>query len=119
MEVAVKPLVATIYLSLLGKQGIREVAEQCLQRSHYLADQIANLPNFSLLSSGSFFKEFVVSCPVPAGEVIDKLKEENIFAGIDLGKTETTRENQLLVAVTEKRTKGEMDRYISGLKKYF
>ncbi|HDL18192.1 MAG TPA: aminomethyl-transferring glycine dehydrogenase subunit GcvPA, partial [Bacteroidetes bacterium] len=111
---ALNTLVATIYLSLLGKRGIREVAEQSLQRSHYLADQIANLPNFSLLNSGHFFKEFVVSCPVPAREVIGKLKKQNVFAGIDLGKTDKTRENQLLVAVTEKRTKEEMDRYVAG-----
>lgn len=116
---ALNALAATVYLSLLGKKGIREVAEHCIQKSHYLADHISQLPGFSLKYSAPFFKEFVVSCPVPAKEIIKKLKEMKIFAGLDLGRFDPGRKNQLLVAVTEKRSKEELDLYIEGLNRYF
>lgn len=112
---ALNALAATVYLSLLGKQGIREVAEQCVQRSHYLADQIASLDGFRLPYSAPFFNEFVVECPVPAREVIQQLKGQKIFAGLDLGRFDPSRKNQLLIAVTEKRTRVEMDRLVAGL----
>ncbi len=116
---ALNALAATVYLSLLGKQGIREVAEHCLHKSHYLADQISQLPDFKLKYSAPFFKEFVVSCPVPAKEIIKKLKEMKIFAGLDLGRFDQDKKNQLLIAVTEKRSKEDLDLYIKGLKHYF
>jgi len=112
---ALNALVATVYLSLLGKQGIQEVAEHCVQKSHYLADQITQLPDFKLEYSSPFFKEFVISCPTPARDIINRLKELNILAGIDLGKFDQNRKNQLLVSVTEKRSKEELDLYIDGL----
>jgi glycine dehydrogenase subunit 1 len=116
---ALNALAATIYLSLLGKQGIQEVAEHCLQKSHYLVDQITQLGNFSSRYSGPYFKEFVLNCPVNAADVIDKLKEDGILAGLDLGRFYPDRKNQLLVAVTEKRSKAELDGYVSALEKHF
>ncbi|MEE9169969.1 MAG: aminomethyl-transferring glycine dehydrogenase subunit GcvPA [bacterium] len=116
---ALNALAATVYLSLLGKQGIKEVAEHCLQKSHYLVDQITQLGNFSSRYSGPYFKEFVLNCPVNAADVIDKLKEDGILAGLDLGRFYPDRKNQLLVAVTEKRSKAELDGYVSALEKHF
>jgi len=103
----------------LGKQGIQEVAEQCLQKSHYLARQISTLTNFKLLYSRPFFKEFVISCPVPVKDIIRKLKTEKIFAGLNLGRFDSSRKNQLLIAVTEKRSQEEMDNYVRALKMNF
>ena len=116
---ALNALAATIYLSLLGKQGIKEVAEQCLQKSHYLAEKISQLKTFSLLSNSLFFKEFVIKCPSEACTVIQKLKHEGILAGLDLGRIYPNRKDQLLVAVTEKRSTDELDAFVSALKKYF
>ena len=116
---ALNALAATIYLSLLGKQGIKEVAEQCLQKSHYLAEKISQLKTFSLLSNSLFFKEFVIKCPAEACTVIQKLKHEGILAGLDLGRIYPNRKDQLLVAVTEKRSTDELDAFVSALKKYF
>ncbi len=61
-------LASTIYMSLMGKQGIHEVAEQSSAKAHYLADQIGKIPGFSLKYPQPFFNEFLVSTPVPAGK---------------------------------------------------
>lgn len=116
---ALNALAATVYLSLLGKQGIKEVAEQSIQKSHYLADKISALKQFHLTYKGPFFKEFVVECPVDAKTVIQQLKTEGIMAGLDLGRVYPNRKNQLLVAVTEKRSTEELDAYVAALEKYF
>ena len=94
-------LCATIYLSLLGKKGLRRVAELCLQKAHYLADRIAGLPGWQLAwPNRPFFREFVVVPPVAPEEVIDRLLEKNILAGIDLGRQDKKLAGKLLVAVT-------------------
>ena len=113
---ALNALAATVYLSLLGKQGIQEVANQCLQKSHYLAEKIAAVPGFELKYSAPFFKEFVIKTPIPAAKVITKLRERKILAGIDLSKFDYQLENALLVAVTEKRSQAELDDFVKGLK---
>jgi len=66
-------LAATVYLTLMGKQGIKKVAELCLQKSHYLANAIASLEGFGFKFTQSFFKEFVIKCPLPPGELITRL----------------------------------------------
>ncbi|HLA39443.1 MAG TPA: aminomethyl-transferring glycine dehydrogenase subunit GcvPA, partial [Candidatus Glassbacteria bacterium] len=111
-------LCATIYLSLLGKKGLRRVAELCLQKAHYLADRIAGLPGWQLAwPNRPFFREFVVVPPVAPEEVIDRLLEKNILAGIDLGRQDKKLAGKLLVAVTEKRTKEQMDSFVAELAK--
>jgi len=114
---ALNALAATVYLSLLGRQGIRDVAEQCLQRSHYLADELCKLPGFELRYPAPFFNEFVVKCPLPAREIVEELKKDRILAGLDLGRFDPAREGELLVAVTEKRSREEMDRYVSAVQR--
>jgi glycine dehydrogenase subunit 1 len=109
-------LASTVYLALMGKAGLPEVAGLCLQKSHYLAKSIAGLKGFRLLSSRPFFKEFAVHCPVSPAKIIEALRNERIFAGIDLSKFDDGSGDGLLIAVTEKRTKTEMDRYLAALK---
>ncbi len=110
-------LAATVYLSLLGKQGIQEVARQCVQKSHYLAEEITKIPGFQLRFDRPFFKEFVLHTPVPPAEVISTLTDRGILPGIDLSPFDYGLESDLLVAVTEKRSKEEMDGFVEGLKK--
>jgi glycine dehydrogenase subunit 1 len=107
-------LTATVYMSIMGKQGLVEVADLCLQKSHYLTESISKLQNYSLKYNKPFFKEFVVKTPVPAKQIVDKMLKEKIFAGIDLSQY---GEEGLLIAVTEKRTKAEMDRFVELLGK--
>lgn len=107
-------LAACVYLALLGKQGVQEVARLCLQKSHYLAQRIAAIPGFRLKYRRPFFKEFVVETPLAPHLVIEKLLSKSILAGIDLSQFGED-ESGLLIAVTEKRTKKEMDQFVESL----
>jgi len=112
---ALNALAATVYLSWLGKKGICEIGEQCLQRAHYLADRISELEGFSLAWQAPFFNEFTVKCPMDADKVVDALIKKNILAGYPLGRFYPEMKDHLLIAVTEKRTKEEMDDLVAGL----
>jgi len=112
---ALNALAASIYLSLMGKQGISEVAKLCLQKAHYAQEKITAIAGFSKAFPGSFFKEFTVKCPVPAAQIVDTLLDSGILAGIDLGQFYPEMKDYLLIAVTEKRTKEEIDRFAQGL----
>ncbi|HFB68081.1 MAG TPA: aminomethyl-transferring glycine dehydrogenase subunit GcvPA [Calditrichae bacterium] len=109
-------LAATVYLSLLGEHGIRRAAEKSLSNSHYLARKIAEIPGFKLKFDKPFFKEFAVETPVPAREIIDRLADEGIIAGVDLESMGMG--SGLLIAVTEKRTQDEMDQFIAALNQF-
>jgi len=113
---ALNALAATVYLSLMGKQGIQEVATLCIQNSHYLAEQIQHLNGYKLEFSSPFFKEFVVKTPVAPKEIIDKLILKNIYAGIDVSQFDYGLANGLLVAVTEKRSRNDMDIFVEALR---
>jgi glycine dehydrogenase subunit 1 len=108
-------LAATLYLALLGKKGVKQASELCLQKSHYMANKLSELPGVEMAANLPFFKEFVVKFPVKCTEVYAALKKENILGGIDL--TPLGYDKCMLVAVTEKRTRHEMDRYISVIRK--
>lgn len=110
-------LASTIYMSLMGKRGIREVAEQSSTKAHYLAEQIAKIPGFGLGYHQPFFNEFLVSTPVPAGKIIEAGLQKKILAGVDV-ESLIPGESGLLVAVTEKRTRDELDAFVEFLKTY-
>jgi glycine dehydrogenase subunit 1 len=109
---ALNALQAAVYLSLLGKQGLQHVAAQSAQRALYLAGKIAAIPGFSLKYKSPFFREFVVETPMPAAVVIEQMLEHKVFAGYDLA---AHGETGLLVAVTEKRTRKELDTFAENL----
>jgi len=102
------------YLATLGKKGIQDVASLCLQKAHYLADQLCTIPGVRLATKGSFFKEFTIELPSAADQLIEKALNKQIFAGISLGKL--GHPNHLLIAVTEKRTREELDTFVSVVK---
>jgi len=110
-------LASTIYMSLMGKQGIREVAEQSSAKAHYLAEQIGKIPGFKLKYREPFFNEFLVSTPVPAEKIIDAGVGKKILAGLDVGRL-IPDEDGLLIAVTEKRTRDELDGFVEFLKSF-
>jgi len=112
-------LAATVYMSLMGKEGLTAVAELCTRKSHYLADKIAELDNFGIKFDNPFFKEFVVQSTHPVDEVLEKLRDNGIFAGIPLGDYDDQLTDCFLCAVTEKRTKKEMDDFVQALKELF
>jgi glycine dehydrogenase subunit 1 len=111
-------LMAAVYLSTLGKTGIREVARQSLVKAHYLAGEIAKIKGFMITCDGPFFNEFTVMTPVSPRRIIEEALEENTLAGMDLGRFGKKWTDQMLVSVTEKRTKQEMDRLVQFLNQY-
>ncbi|MBN2829232.1 MAG: aminomethyl-transferring glycine dehydrogenase subunit GcvPA [Candidatus Cloacimonetes bacterium] len=107
-------LAATVYMSVMGKEGLKEVAIQSTTKAHYLADSITNLNGFSLAyPEVPFFKEFVVNTPVPAEKIVAELAKHDIYAGISLA--EFGKQNQLMIAVTEKKSKADMDAFVKAL----
>ena len=109
---ALNALAATIYLTLLGKEGLREVASLCLQKSHYAYNQLIASGKFSPQFKAPFFKEFVVKSQRPIGELNSMLWEEKIIGGYDLGKTYPELQEGWLIAVTEKRRREEIDQLV-------
>ena len=105
-------LQAVVHLSLLGREGIKDVAMRSMQKAHYLADKIAALPGYSLKYGAPFFREFVVETPVPAASIIEGMLSKRVFAGVDLS---AWGETGLLVAVTEQRSREELDAFAESL----
>ncbi len=112
---AICALNAVIYLTLLGPQGLKEVAELNVERAHKLAEKISGVKGFKVLSAAPFFNEFVVTCPLPAAEVIEKLAAKGIGAGYDLGRTCEQMKNALLVCATELNTEEDIAAYVNAL----
>jgi glycine dehydrogenase subunit 1 len=108
-------LASTVYMSLMGKQGMRRMAELCYHRAHYAAAQIAQLPGYSVLDGTPFFKEFVVRCPRPVSEINAALRAQNIIGGYDLRNDEPELGNAMLLAVTEMNSKREIDALVKAL----
>ncbi len=110
-------LSACIYLSILGKSGIKKVAELCAQKSHYALDQLIKIDGCKRKFNTPFFKEFVLETSIPPKRIVKSLLKRNILAGIDLSLFDRKWKNQLLVCVTEKRTKEEIDYLAEEIKK--
>jgi glycine dehydrogenase subunit 1 len=108
-------LAASIYLSLMGKHGIRKVAELCYHKAHYAANQIDRLDGYRVEGLLPFFHEFVVHCPVPVAEINDRLLGMGIIGGYDLSIDYPQRTNQMLVCVTEMNNREEIDALASVL----
>lgn len=107
---ALNALVATIYLTLMGKEGLKKAADLCLQKSHYAYNELIKTGKFSPVFTKSFFKEFVVKSNTPVCELNNKLLKENIIGGYDVQKDYPELKDVWMVAVTEKRTKEEIDK---------
>ncbi len=103
-------LAASIYLALMGKNGLRQVGELNYHKAQYAADQIDRLDGYSVDRSKPFFNEFVVACPRPVAEINDELLAEGIIGGVDLGEHYFHLQDHMLVCVTETNSKAEIDR---------
>jgi len=102
-------LAASIYMSLLGKSGLRKVAELCYQKAHFAANQIGTISGFKVRNEWTFFNEFVVECKEDPKKIIDFLLHEGVLGGLDLGDFYPDMKNCILFAVTEKNTREEID----------
>ncbi len=109
-------LAAAVYLSVVGKSGLRQVAELCYHKAHYAADEIDKLDSYSVVRGKPFVKEFAVECPRPVAEINEALLEEyGIIGGYDLEERYPERANQMLIAVTEMNTRAEIDLLVEAL----
>ena len=112
-------LAATIYMVTLGKEGLKEVATQCVQKAHYAFNELTKSGKYKPLFDKPFFMEFALTSETSVEEVNKALLDEKILGGYDLGNDYPQYKNASLYAVTEKRTKEEIDelsRVLEGVK---
>jgi glycine dehydrogenase subunit 1 len=103
---------ALIYLSLLGKEGLIEVADHCHSKAEYLKSKL----HFAeIVNTKPTFNEFLVRLPKPADEIITRLAEEGIQAGLAMHNWKSGNDRDLLIAVTEKHTRDDLDRFAALL----
>jgi glycine dehydrogenase subunit 1 len=114
---ALNALAATVYMATLGPQGLRHVAELCFDKAHYAAERIAGLDGFAAPFGERFVKECVIRCNRPVQEINTRLIEKGIIGGLDLSRFYPELAGHMLLCVTEKRTKDEIDRLVECLAK--
>src|SRR5687767_3439678 len=114
-NVALCALVATIYLSTVGKEGLVKVGELSTRKAHYAAERLTRVPGVSLRFAQPFFKEFTLKLSKPPDKVVARLAKQRILPGVPLKQFDRALADCLLVAVTEKRTKAEIDAYAAAL----
>ena len=102
-------LASTLYLSLLGKHGLKQVAGLCYHKAHYAASQIAAIPGYSLVFETPFFHEFAIRCPQPVEDINARLLDHGFIGGYDLGQDYPSLKGAMLVAVTEAISREEID----------
>ena len=105
-------LAATIYLCLLGKTGLRQLAEQNLAKAHYAAGQLRGIPGVTTPFSGPSFNEFVVKVPGDAERLLEELRREKIIGGLHLGEFYPELANHLLLCCTELVSRAAIDRLV-------
>lgn len=107
---ALAALRCAMYMGAMGKTGLREVASQCISKSHYAARIIDKMDGYDLMYDGEFFDEFVIKTQYDIDDINKRLKKDNIEGPLQIGK------NSMLICITEATTKDEIDKFISILK---
>jgi glycine dehydrogenase subunit 1 len=107
---------ASIYMAAMGKYGIGEVASRCLDKAHYAAERIAQLKGYELrFPNAPFFKEFVVRTSRGVDKALAGCRERGILGGLPLARFDERYADCFLVAVTEKRSRKEIDDLVAAL----
>jgi glycine dehydrogenase subunit 1 len=106
---------ATVYLAALGPQGLRETAELCARKAHYAAEQLTKVSGVKLAFDRPFFKEFTIRASGDVKGLLAGLVEDGYLAGLPLGRYYPRLADCVSVAVTEKRTKAEIDGLAASL----
>jgi len=109
-------LAACVYMSLMGKTGLRKVAELNYHKAHYAAKQINAIQGYKVLDEKPFFNEFAVKCLKPVKEINEALIDHGIVGGYDLGKDYAHLQDHMLIAVTEMNSKEEIDTLVDVLR---
>jgi glycine dehydrogenase subunit 1 len=107
---------AAVYLATLGPQGLKETAEHCLYKAHYAAQELATIPQVTVKFARPFFKEFTVQVQGNVPALLERMLKAGYHAGLHLGRWYPSLGNSLTIAVTEKRTKQEIDGLVTALR---
>jgi len=110
---------ATMFMTTLGTVGLKEMATQCWHKAHYLAREITALDGWELAYTGEFFNEFTVNCPLDVTTVVNQGKARGFLPGVAAAGRRMqglSDGDELIIAVTEKRTKHEMDAFVAFCK---
>ncbi|OWY61729.1 glycine dehydrogenase, partial [cyanobacterium TDX16] len=113
-------VIAAIQLSWLGTSGLRELALRCARGTRHAREAVLAVDGVEPLASAPTLREFAVRTPVPAATVVERMADEGFLAGVSLAQLaggEDDYGDGLLVAVTERRTKAQIDRYAESLAK--
>ncbi|HMK52126.1 MAG TPA: glycine dehydrogenase, partial [Thermodesulfobacteriota bacterium] len=110
-------LMATVFLSCLGKEGLRELALMNLSKAEYAKKVISRVRGYKLNFTGPTFNEFVLEVEGEPKKVLEKLKKENILGGLPIGKCYPELDHHLLVTVTEMKQREDIDRWAEALGK--
>jgi glycine dehydrogenase subunit 1 len=108
-------LASAVYLSTMGRAGLRRVAELCHHKAHYLAAQIDALAGYELATTSAFFNEFVIRCPKPAQAINAHLLAHDIVGGLDLARFYPGKDDQMLLCATEVHDRQALDRLVHAL----
>ena len=111
-------LSALIYLTLVGKQGFANVGGLCMSKAVFARNELLKIKGVEAVGNGVFFNEFVVKLPCDAAELVGKLIDKGFAAGFPLGRYYNDRRDQLLIAVTEKRTREEIKALANAMEAY-
>ena len=106
---------STIFMSLVGEDGLANMANLCFNKAAYLKEQLAKIDGVEILNQDDSFNEFVISTPLSSEVLLDKLRTKGFYAGINLANIDTKFKNEVLVSVTEKRTKEQMDALVAAI----
>lgn len=112
---ALMALANAVYLSLAGEVGFTEVSRQCWHKSHYLYQKLIEINGVEPVFDAPFFREFVVKLPVPAEDAEKALLKEGFLSGLPIPGLGS---GAMLITATEKRTRGEMDRFADALSSF-
>lgn len=112
---ALYALASSVAMTAFGKEGIRDISKRNMYHAHYLKDILTNQYGMNILYSDRFFNEIVVDLKQPVKKVNEQLLEEGIIGGYDLENIVDDLEGHMLIAVTEKRTKAEIDKLAKEL----
>lgn len=114
---ALMAMAFAVYVSLMGESGLKDLGRLNLSRAAYAREAIAALDGYELAYGGPVFNEFVVRCPDNAAEIRARCREMGVDPGLPLGRFYPDMADCLLVAVTEKRTKADIDKLVEALNK--
>lgn len=108
---------SAIYLSTVGYQGLREIALKNYQLTEYLKKQLATISGVELAYTGSTFNEFVVKLPISSDAFMAKMEEAHVLPGLPLSKWFSERRNEIMITVTETKTKSDLDHFVECARK--